>query len=116
MADQDDLDILASLADSDFEFQDDDYLGEALSSSNASPKSTASVSSSKSQQHQKQGHGGDQVHVKSITTPHSSVEEMAGQLAACFSHNPLLVIVDIAYRCLSNLLKIWTPLSFSAGK
>ncbi|KAM7439404.1 minichromosome maintenance-related protein [Porites harrisoni] len=82
MADQDDLDILASLADSDFEFQDDDYLGEAISSSNASPKSTASVSSSKSQQHQKQGHGGDQVHVKSITTPHSSVEEMAAQIAA----------------------------------
>ena len=110
MADQDDLDILASLADSDFEFQDDDYLGEAISSSNASPKSTASVSSSKSQQHQKHGHGGDQVTSK--TTPHSSVEEMAGQLAACFSHNPLLIIVDIAYRCLSNLLKIWTPCHF----
>lgn len=106
MADQDDLDILASLADSDFEFQDDDYLGEAISSSTASPKSTASVSSSKSQQHQNQGHGGDQVHVKSKTTSHSSVEEMAGQLAACFSHIPLLIIVDIAYRCLSNLLKI----------
>ena len=94
MADQDDLDILASLADSDFEFQDDDYLGEAVSSVTTSPQSTASVSGSKPQQHPTQ-HGVNQAHVKSKTTSHSSVEEMAGQLAPCFSHNPLLIIIDI---------------------
>lgn len=69
MVDQDDLDILASLADSDFEFEDDDDLGEAICSSNASPKSTSMAAGSQSRQH------GEQTGVSSALT----VEKMAGK-------------------------------------
>ena len=70
MVDQDDLDILASLADSDFEFEDDDDLGEAICSSNASPKSTSITAGSQTQQQH-----GEQTGVASALT----VEKMAGK-------------------------------------
>ena len=70
MVDQDDLDILASLADSDFEFEDDEDLGEAICSSNASSKSTSIAAGSRSQQQ----HG-----EQSGIAPALTVEEMAGK-------------------------------------
>lgn len=70
--DQDDLDILASLADSDFEFEDDAAFGEAISSSDSPPKSTSLAARSQSQAQQQQHSE------QSGTAPAFSVEEMAG--------------------------------------
>jgi len=74
--DQDDLDILASLADSDFEFEDDDAFGEAISSSDSPPKSTSLAARSQSQAQQQQHSE------QSGTTPAFSVEEMGAKMAA----------------------------------
>lgn len=73
--DVDDLDLLASLVDSDSELLDDDIVGEAISSSNTSPQSatTAPVTGSQSQQ------GDREDGVQSGTTTNITMEEMAGK-------------------------------------
>lgn len=72
--DVDDLDLLASLVDSDSELLDDDIVGEAISSSNTSPQSatTAPVTGSQSQGDREDG-------VQSGTTTNITMEEMAGK-------------------------------------
>ena len=73
--DVDDLDLLASLVDSDSELLDDDIVGEAISSSNTSPQSAtmAPVTGSQSQQSDRE-YG-----VQSGTTTNITMEEMAGK-------------------------------------
>ncbi|XP_067025382.1 protein MCM10 homolog isoform X2 [Acropora muricata] len=71
MGDLDDLDILASLADSDLEFNEDDDIGEAIRSGNTSPKSAATQQRRQqeiSMEHQQ-------------TSQEQCVKEMAAQIA-----------------------------------
>ena len=69
-ADLDDLDILASLADSDLEFNEDDDIGEAIRSGNASPKSAAT------QQRRQQENSMEHQQ----TSQEQCVKEMAGKI------------------------------------
>lgn len=77
MEDQDDLDILASLADSDFELQDDDGLEEALCSSNVSPNTTSKPTTDQLTQSQI----GQPSAETPGTAPGATVEQMAAQMA-----------------------------------
>ena len=73
--DVDDLDLLACLVDSDSELLDDDFVGEAISSSNyPSQQSTTKVPVTLSQSQQGDREDG----VQSETTTNITMEEMAG--------------------------------------
>lgn len=70
MGDLEDLDILASLADSDLEFNEDDDIGEAIRSGNTSPKSAAT------QQRRQQENSMEHQQ----TSQEQCVKEMAGKI------------------------------------
>ncbi|XP_068758525.1 protein MCM10 homolog [Montipora capricornis] len=75
---EDDLDILASLADSDFEFQDDDDLSEGISS--VSPKFAKSAQHEQTQKQEHDDDDGDKLETAQAQTG-QTVEQLAAQIA-----------------------------------
>lgn len=73
--DVDDLDLLACLVDSDSESLDNDFVGEAISSSNTSEQSTTKVPVTQSQSQLADREDG----VQSGSTTNITMEKMAGE-------------------------------------